>query len=327
MHIVESSEYPNTRDRVFRRLLGERIPPETADQMLHCLDSDEFETRAYAANKLFGRALDKIRHESIRSTRTLVFSKPTDLHEWLKDKLLSEQATKWQEESLACARIWFAELFRLVTENGKSLGTVGRIEWAAVTTERVFRGTLALDDPILNKCNDWVRRVAQYDPLHDSDPLNDSEAKWWHRPCPHLRSANAGNFAFFQFGCVAFCFDMAIRYCISELKDEAILREPIATTSWQPPPKNSLFDHCPDYTWVFFRGRRYSLTPQQSLIIQLLDTRRIEGHLFTPRELIQRRIGASNSDPRDSFKNHKANKQLWGTLIVVKNRQYSLMLD
>jgi hypothetical protein len=87
------------------------------------------------------------------------------------------------------------------------------------------------------------------------------------------------------------------------------------------------FEHADDYRWIIFRNKKYDLTPNQASIIQLLDEERIKGNLFLSKARLCERIGASTSDPRDSFRHHPRNKKLLGTLILSKGGRYSLQIS
>jgi 7-cyano-7-deazaguanine synthase in queuosine biosynthesis len=78
------------------------------------------------------------------------------------------------------------------------------------------------------------------------------------------------------------------------------------------------FRHSPDYRSVVWRGRAFTLTPQQARVVQLLDDLRRQGTAEVGQAFILEHLDLDRSKRlRDLFKNSDA----WGTLVVQGTRR------
>ncbi len=74
------------------------------------------------------------------------------------------------------------------------------------------------------------------------------------------------------------------------------------------------FRHAEDYSWISWRGKRYELTWNQSVIIKKLRKQYLVGAPDVHKDELLKVIGRPISRVRDSFRS--ANQELLGTLIV-----------
>jgi hypothetical protein len=85
------------------------------------------------------------------------------------------------------------------------------------------------------------------------------------------------------------------------------------------------FRHAEDYSWISWRGKRYELTWNQSVIIKKLHKQYLTGARDVHENELLKEIGRPISRVRDSFRS--ANQELLGTLIIRGARRGTFRIN
>jgi hypothetical protein len=163
----------------------------------------------------------------------------------------------------------------------------------------------------------WLGALSLIGRFPDGAPTNDSELMAEHNASDTQKILSTNRNAFgatLVWACEDALERVTVRIAQRPKDRPAIQRKTVCRQE---------FDHSDDYGMVTFRGRRYSLTPRQAAIVEILHRSFEAAFPDVSHRKLMNSLETEASRTRDSFKR----SELWGTLIVQGKRKGTLRLN